>query len=85
MNDDLILYGERFASRLLLGTSRYPSPSVLTTAITRAQHKGINAGTTRQPVSTLATIEQVIAAAAKQLVVALPSSQDVITLALRPI
>ncbi|NBO86051.1 MAG: thiazole synthase, partial [Burkholderiaceae bacterium] len=28
LNDPLILYGESFASRLLLGTSRYPSPQV---------------------------------------------------------
>ena len=31
-DDDLVLYGERFASRLLLGTSRYPSPQVLADA-----------------------------------------------------
>ena len=26
LEDPLVLYGETFASRLLLGTSRYPSP-----------------------------------------------------------
>ena len=51
MNDDLILYGERFASRLLLGTSRYPSPSVLTTAITRAQPAMLTASLRRQTAS----------------------------------
>ncbi|SNX28634.1 thiazole-phosphate synthase [Polynucleobacter meluiroseus] len=31
--DPLVLYGETFASRLLLGTSRYPSPQVLENAV----------------------------------------------------
>ena len=34
--DPLVLYGETFASRLLLGTSRYPSPAVLQAAVERA-------------------------------------------------
>ncbi len=37
LNDPLILYGESFGSRLLLGTSRYPSPQVLETAVQRAR------------------------------------------------
>lgn len=28
-NDPLVLYGEHFASRLMLGTSRYPSPEIM--------------------------------------------------------
>ena len=32
-DDDLIFYGRRFSSRLLLGTARYPSPAVLNDAI----------------------------------------------------
>ncbi|MCX7815143.1 MAG: thiazole synthase [Tepidimonas ignava] len=35
--DPLILYGQAFASRLLLGTSRYPSPAVLEQAVQRAR------------------------------------------------
>ena len=33
LTDDLILYGKVFASRLLLGTARYPSPRVLEEAV----------------------------------------------------
>ena len=33
LEDPLVLYGETFASRLLLGTSRYPSPQVLADAV----------------------------------------------------
>jgi thiazole synthase len=33
IQDELILYGRRFASRLLLGTARYDSPAVLADAI----------------------------------------------------
>jgi len=36
-DDALILYGQRFASRLLLGTARYPSPTVLQAAVQAAQ------------------------------------------------
>ena len=31
--DSLVLYGQTFQSRLLLGTSRYPSPAVLEAAV----------------------------------------------------
>ena len=37
LEDPLVLYGETFASRLLLGTSRYPSPQVLADAVRLAQ------------------------------------------------
>ncbi len=46
--DTLTLYGETFASRLLLGTSRYPSPSVLLQAIDRAQPAMLTASLRRQ-------------------------------------
>jgi len=35
--DDLVLYGQRFRSRLMLGTARYPSPAVLERAVQVAQ------------------------------------------------
>ena len=35
--DALVLYGQTFASRLLLGTSRYPSPALLEAAVQRAR------------------------------------------------
>ena len=44
----LKLYGETFTSRLLLGTSRYPSPSVLLAAIERAQPAMLTASLRRQ-------------------------------------
>jgi thiazole synthase len=44
----LTLYGETFTSRLLLGTSRYPSPSVLLDAIERAQPAMLTASLRRQ-------------------------------------
>ena len=46
--DPLILYGESFASRLLLGTSRYPSPSILSRAVARAQPAMLTASLRRQ-------------------------------------
>lgn len=46
--DTLTLYGESFQSRLLLGTSRYPSPSVLLQAIDRAQPGMLTASLRRQ-------------------------------------
>lgn len=52
LNDPLILYGESFASRLLLGTSRYPSPQVLETAVQRARPAMITASLRRQGSST---------------------------------
>ena len=44
----LTLYGETFASRLLLGTSRYPSPSVLLRAIERARPAMLTASLLRE-------------------------------------
>ncbi|WP_394789913.1 thiazole synthase [Rhodoferax sp.] len=46
--DPLILYGENFASRLLLGTSRYPSPSTMASAIERARPAMLTASLRRQ-------------------------------------
>ena len=48
-NDDtLVLYGQSFSSRLLLGTSRYPSPSTLKAAVQRAQPAMVTASLRRQ-------------------------------------
>lgn len=46
--DPLVLYGQHFASRLLLGTSRYPSPAVLQAAVERAQPGMLTASLRRQ-------------------------------------
>jgi thiazole synthase len=50
-HDPLILYGESFTSRLLLGTSRYPSPSTMADAITRARPAMLTASLRRQNLS----------------------------------
>ena len=47
-NDALVLYGESFASRLLLGTARYPSPQVLESAVNQAQPCMLTASLRRQ-------------------------------------
>ena len=47
-SDALTLYGETFASRLLLGTSRYPSPAVLLDAIRRSRPAMLTASLRRQ-------------------------------------
>jgi thiazole synthase ThiGH ThiG subunit len=48
-NDDvLVLYGQPFASRLLLGTARYPSPDVLEAAVQRACPAMLTASLRRQ-------------------------------------
>jgi len=47
-DDALVLYGQRFASRLLLGTSRYPSPAVLQAAVQRARPAMLTASLRRQ-------------------------------------
>lgn len=47
----LVLYGQTFQSRLLLGTSRYPSPSVLKAAVQRAKPAMLTASLRRQNVS----------------------------------
>lgn len=47
-HDPLVLYGESFASRLLLGTSRYPSPGILQAAVQRAKPAMLTASLRRQ-------------------------------------
>ena len=47
-DDPLVLYGQTFASRLLLGTSRYPSPAVLEASVQRAQPAMLTASLRRQ-------------------------------------
>ena len=47
-NDALVMYGQSFSSRLLLGTARYPSPSVLQAAVQRAQPAMVTASLRRQ-------------------------------------
>lgn len=49
--DPLVLYGQAFASRLLLGTSRYPSPAVLQAAVHNATPAMLTASLRRQNVS----------------------------------
>jgi thiazole synthase len=46
--EGLILYGERFQSRLLLGTARYPSPLILENAVKIAQPAMVTASLRRQ-------------------------------------
>jgi thiazole synthase len=48
LSDPLILYGESFASRLMLGTARYPSPGILQAAIKRSQPAMLTASLRRQ-------------------------------------
>jgi thiazole synthase len=53
--DTLVLYGESFASRLLLGTSRYPSPQVLENAVQASNPAMITVSLRRQGTSTTET------------------------------
>ncbi len=46
--DPLVLYGETFASRLLLGTSRYPSPAALQAAVECAKPAMLTVSLRRQ-------------------------------------
>ena len=46
--DSLVLYGQSFDSRLLLGTSRYPSPKVMQEALRIAQPAMVTASLRRQ-------------------------------------
>jgi thiazole synthase len=48
LTDPLILYGQTFHSRLLLGTSRYPSPAVLQAAVRRGAPAMLTASLRRQ-------------------------------------
>lgn len=50
--DTLVLYGDSFASRLLLGTSRYPSPQVLENAVQASNPAMITVSLRRQGTST---------------------------------
>jgi thiazole synthase len=50
--DALVLYGESFASRLLLGTSRYPSPQVLENTVQASNPAMITVSLRRQGSST---------------------------------
>ena len=47
-DDALVLYGETFTGRLLLGTSRYPSPATLEAAVQRARPAMLTASLRRQ-------------------------------------
>lgn len=47
-DDALVLYGQTFASRLLLGTARYPSPATLQAAVARARPAMVTASLRRQ-------------------------------------
>jgi thiazole synthase len=51
--DTLLLYGQPFASRLLLGTARYPSPQVLEDAVKLATPGMLTASVRRQGVGGL--------------------------------
>ena len=47
-DDALVLYGQSFSSRLLLGTARYPSPATLKAAVQRARPAMVTASLRRQ-------------------------------------
>jgi thiazole synthase len=47
-HDPLVLYGQSFHRRLLLGTARYPSPDVLEAAVRRARPAMLTASLRRQ-------------------------------------
>lgn len=51
VHDPLILYGQTFQSRMMLGTSRYQSPSVLKAAVQKAQPAMLTASLRRQNVT----------------------------------
>lgn len=53
--DPLILYDQTFQSRLMLGTSRYPSPRVLEVAVRKAKPAMLTASLRRQNVSSADT------------------------------
>ena len=50
-SDPLVLYGQTFHSRLLLGTARYPSPATLEAAVRRARPAMLTASLRRQNVA----------------------------------
>lgn len=49
--DPLVLYGQTFQSRLMLGTARYPSPQVLKEAVQQARPAMLTASLRRQNVT----------------------------------
>lgn len=49
--DNLVLYGQTFHSRLLLGTARYPSPAILQSAVQRARPAMVTASLRRQGIN----------------------------------
>jgi thiazole synthase len=49
--DPLVIYGQSFSSRLLLGTSRYPSPATLEAAVRLAQPAMLTASLRRQNIA----------------------------------
>jgi thiazole synthase len=51
-SDAFILYGETFTSRLLLGTSRYPSPQILENAVALSRPGMVTVSLRRQGTST---------------------------------
>ena len=51
-SDALVLYGQTFQSRLLLGTSRYPSPATLKAAVERARPAMVTAALRRMGTGT---------------------------------
>ncbi|CAN5586616.1 thiazole synthase [soil metagenome] len=53
--DPLVLYGQAFPSRLLLGTARYPSPDVLEAAVRRARPAMLTASLRRQTATAATT------------------------------
>ncbi|QDL37547.1 thiazole synthase [Rhodoferax sediminis] len=50
-SDPLVLYGQTFQSRLLLGTARYPSPATMEAAVRRARPAMVTASLRRQQVA----------------------------------
>lgn len=52
LRDPLMLYGQRFESRLLLGTARYPSPAILEASVRQARPAMLTASLRRQTAST---------------------------------
>ena len=51
-SDQLLLYGQSFGSRLLLGTARYPSPKILEAAVRAARPAMVTASLRRQGAGT---------------------------------
>jgi len=78
--DPLILYGESLSSRLLLGTSRYPSPQVLENAIANSKPAMITVSLRRQGSSAAKADNGFWDLLKKMAVPVLPNTADVIVL-----